>query len=103
MVQIYTKYLVASSQNNCTFCTRKTKNEFFCTTKMKTSLDKLVGYSNIHTFEKYEIIWKNYALKLAITSVIWLENHESSYSIAHFEKTFFRYLSYSKFVLLYDY
>ena len=70
---------------------------------MKTSFGKLVGHSNMHTFAKYEIIWKNYALKLAIASVIWLGNHESSYSIAHFEKTFLRYLPYSKFVFLYGY
>src|SRR3954470_9744699 len=31
----------------------------------------------------------NYPFKLAITSAIWLESHEPSYSIAHFEKTFF--------------
>jgi len=70
---------------------------------MKTSFGKLVGHSNMHTFAKYEIIWENYPLKLAITSVIWLESHESSYSIAHFEKTFLRYLHYSKFVGLYGY
>ena len=70
---------------------------------MKTSFGKLVGHSNMHTFAKYEIIWQNYPLKLAITSVIWLESHESSYSIAHFEKTFLRYLPYSKFVILYGY
>src|ERR1043165_6478299 len=56
---------------------------------MKTSYRKLVGNSNIHICAKYEIIWGNYPLKLAITSAIWLESHEPSYSIAHFEKTFF--------------
>src|SRR3954462_864208 len=64
---------------------------------MKTSFGKLVGHSNIHTYAKYEIIWGNYHLKLAITSAIWLESHEPSYSIAHFEKTFLIDLHYSKF------
>ena len=81
------------------------KNEkwIFRATKMKTSFGKLVGHSNMHTFAKYEIIWQNYPLKVAITSAIWLKSHESSYSIAHFEKTFLRYLPYSKFVILYGY
>ena len=70
---------------------------------MKTSFGKLVGHSNIHTYAKYEIIWGNYHLKLAITSAIWLESHEPSYLIAHFEKTFLIDLHYSKFVGLYGY
>ena len=65
---------------------------------MKTSFGKLVGHSNIQTYAKYEIIWGNYHLKLAITSAIWLESHEPSYSIAHIEKTFLIDLHYSKFV-----
>ena len=68
---------------------------------MKTSFGKLVTHSNMHPVAQNEIIWKNYPLKLALTSVIWLENHEPSYTIAHFEKTFLKYLSYSKFVDLY--
>src|SRR3954470_1815955 len=72
-------------------------------TKMKTSFGKLVGHSNIHTYAKYEIIWGNYHLKLAITSAICLESHEPSYSIAHFEKTFLIVLHYSKFFGLYGY
>ena len=47
-VQIHTKYLVASSQNNPTFGTRK----------MKTSFGKLVDHSNMQPFSKYEIIWE---------------------------------------------
>ena len=74
---------------------------FFRTKKMKTSFDKLVSHSNMHPFVQYEIIWENYPLKLALTSVIWLESHEPSYSIAHFEKNFLRYLHYSKFIGLY--
>ena len=72
-------------------------------TKMKTSFGKLVGHSNINTYAKYEIIRENYPLKVAITSAIWLESHESSYSIAHFEKTFLRYLHYSMFFVFYGY
>ena len=89
LVQIDIKYLVDPSQKDPTFGTRKMKNGSFPATKMKTSFDKLVGHSNIHTYTKYEIIWGNYHLKLAITSAIWLESQEPSYSIAHFEKTFF--------------
>src|SRR3954469_8715765 len=53
---------------------RHSENEkwIFRATEMKTSFGKLVGHSNIHTYEKYEIIWGNYHLKLAITSAIWL-------------------------------
>ena len=70
---------------------------------MNTSFGKLVGHSNIQTYAKNEIIWGNYHLKLAISLAIWLESHEPSYSIAHFEKTFLIYLHYSKFVGLYGY
>src|SRR3954465_10021757 len=75
----------------------------FRATKMNTSFGKLVGHSNIHTYAKYEIIRGKYHLKLAITSAIWLESHEPSYSIAHFEKTFLIDLHYSMFVGLYGY
>ena len=66
------------------------KNEkwIFHTTKMKTSFGILVAHSNMHPFAQNEIIWENCPLKLALTSVIWLESHEPSYSIAHFEKIF---------------
>src|SRR4051812_17973666 len=67
---------------------------------MKTSFEKLVAHSNMHPFAQNEIIWENYPLKLALTSVIWLESHAPSYSIAHFVKTFLRYLHYSKFIFL---
>ena len=70
---------------------------------MKTSFGKLVGHSNIHTYAKYEIIWVNYQLKLAVTSAIWLESHGPSYSIGHFEKTFLIDWHYSKFVGLFGY
>jgi len=70
---------------------------------MKNSFGKLVAHSNMHPFAQNEIIWENYPLKLALTSIIWLESHEPSYSIAHFEKTFLRYLPYSRFVILYGY
>ena len=63
---------------------------FFRTLKMKTSFDKLVSHSNMHPFAQNEIIWENYPSKLALTSVIWLESHEPSYSITHYEKTFFK-------------
>ena len=95
--------MVDPSQKDPTFGTRKMKNAFFLATKMKTYVGKLVGHSNIHTYAKYEIIWGNYHLKLAINSAIWLETHEPSYSIAHFEKTFLIDLHYSKFVGLYGY
>ena len=71
----------------------------FRATEMKYSFSKLVGHSNIHTYAKYEIIWVNYYLKLAVTSAIWLESHEPSYSIAHFEKTFLIDFHCYKFVL----
>ena len=103
MVQIYTKYLVGSSQKKPYFCHSEMEKWIFRAKKMKTSFRKLIGHSNIHTYAKYEIIWENYSLKLALTSVIWLESHESSYSIAHFEKTFLTYLPYFKFVVLYGY
>ena len=61
--------------------------DFSCN-ENENSFGKLVDHSNIHTYAKYEIIWVNYHFKLVITSAIWLESHESSYSIAHFEKTF---------------
>ena len=66
------------------------KNEkwIFCTMKMKISFGKLVAHSNMHPFAQNEIIWENYPLKLALTSAIWLESREPSYSIPHFEKTF---------------
>ena len=70
---------------------------------MKTYFGKLVGHSNIHTYAKFEIIWGNIHFKLAITFAIWLESHEPSYSIAHFEKTFSIDLNYYKFVGLYGY
>ena len=54
---------------------RHSENEkwIFRATKVKSSFGKLVGHSNMHTFTKYEITWQKYPLKLAITSVIWLE------------------------------
>ena len=70
---------------------------------MKTSFGKLVAYSNMHPFAQNEIILENYPSKLALISVICLESHEPSYSIAHFEKTFLIDLHYSKFVGLYGY
>src|SRR3954462_1965674 len=78
---------------------RHPENEkwIFRATKMKTSLGKLVGHTNIHTYEKYEIIWGNYHLKLSITSAICLESHDPSYSIALFEKNFLIVLIYSNF------
>ena len=77
------------------------EKQIFRTTKMKTSFGKLIAHSNMHPFAQYEIIWENYPFKLALTPVIWLESHEPSHSIAHFERTFLTYLHYYKFVGLY--
>ena len=81
----------------------KNEKQFFRRTKINNFFGNLVAHFSMHPFAQYEIIWENYPFKLAVTSVIWLESHESSYSIAHLKKTFIRFLSYSKFVVLYGY
>src|ERR1041385_8158873 len=62
--------------------------DFSCNENEKF-LIKLVAHSNMHPIAQYEIIWENYPFKLALTSTICLERHKLSYSIAHFEKSFF--------------
>ena len=88
MFQIHINFLIGTLQKNPYIRHLEKEKWIFHATEMKTFFGKFVVYSNVHTFAKYEIFWENYPLKLAITSVIWLESHESSYSIARFVKTF---------------
>jgi hypothetical protein len=62
----------------------------FCAKKMKTSFCNIVYHSESNTFAQYRIIWTKYVMIVAITLVVWLKSHESSYMIAlfweHFKK-----------------
>ena len=63
---------------------------FFRPKKKKTSLGNIVCHPKMHPCAKYEIIWTNYAMNVAIRLIIWLESHESSRMIAHFWEHFFQ-------------
>ena len=75
------------------------EKSFFCATKMKTPFDNIVSHPKMHMCAQYGHIIINYAMDVAITLVICLESHETSYVIALFENTLFKYLQYSKFVI----
>ena len=51
---------------------------YFYSEKKKTFFCNIVRHSKMHACAKYEVIWRNYAVNMAITSVIWPESHESS-------------------------
>ena len=53
----------------------------------------------MHICAKYGHFMMNYAMKMAMTTVIWLESHECSYMISLFVKVFFENLSKFKFII----
>ena len=61
--------------------------------KMKTYLGNIVYHSKMHPCARYEIIWTNYAMNVAIRLIIWLESQESSRLIAHFWEHFFKIIT----------
>ena len=88
LVHFGNKYMVGASQKNSFWALKKWKMNF-CPKKMKTSLGNIVYHSNMHPCAQYEIIWTNYAMKVAIRLIIWLENPKPSRVIAHFWEHFF--------------
>ena len=92
LVQFDNKYMVRPSQKKLILGTRKNGKWMFHAKKMKTSLGNIVCHPKMHPCAQYEIIWRNYAVNLAIRLIIWLESHESSCMIAHFWEHFFKIL-----------
>ena len=92
LVQFCNKYMVGPSQKNSFWALEKWKMNFSSKEK-KTSLGNIVCHSKMHPCAKYEIIWTNYAMNVAIRLIIWLESHESSHMIAHFWEHFFKIIA----------
>ena len=57
---------------------------------MKTSLGNIVCHSNMHPCARYEIIWTNHAMNVAIRLIIWLESYLSPHMIARFWEHFLK-------------
>ena len=89
LVQFCNKYMVGPSQKKTHLRHSQNGKWFFRPKKMKTSLGNIVCHSNMHPCAKYEIIWTNYAMKVAIRLIIWLERHWSPHVIARFWEHFF--------------
>jgi hypothetical protein len=92
LVQFCNKYLVGPSQKN-SFWALKKRKWFFCAKKMKTPFGNIVCHFNMPPCAKYEIIWTNYGMNVAMTLIIWLESRESSHMIAHFREHFFKIIA----------
>ena len=81
----FTKKLISGTQKNGKW--------IFRPKKMKNSLGNIVCHSKMHPCARYEVIWTNYAMNVAIRLIIWLESHESSRMIAHFWEHFFKIIA----------
>src|SRR6266498_4159340 len=60
------------------------ENHFFCKKKSETPFGNIVFQGKMHICAKYGHFMTNCAMKMAMTTVIWLESHECSYMISHF-------------------
>ena len=92
LVQFCNNYLVGSSQKTSFGALKKWKM-FFRPKKMKTSLGNIVCHSKMHPCSQYEILWTNYAMRVAIRLIIWLESHWSPHLIARFWEHFFKIIA----------
>ena len=84
LVQFCNKYMVGPSQKNSFWALKKNGKWIFRPKKMKNSVGNIIFHSKMHPCARYEVIWTNYAMNVAIRLIIWLESHESSRMIAHF-------------------
>src|SRR6266540_3304750 len=62
----------------------------FCKKKSETPFGNIVFHGKMHICAKYGHFMTNYAMKMAMTTVIWLESHECSYMMSLFVKVFFQ-------------
>ena len=90
LVQFCNKYMVGPSQKKTHFGHSENGKCIFREKKMKTPLGNIVWNSKMPPCARYEIVWTNYAMNVAIRLIIWLESHESSRMIAHFWEHFFK-------------
>ena len=59
----------------------------------------IVFHGKMHICAKYGNFMMNYAMKMAMTTGIWLETHESSHMVSLFVKVFFQHLSKFTFII----
>ena len=93
LVQFCNKYIIGPSQKNSFWALENMENEFFVQKNLKTSLGNIVWNSKMHPCSRYEVIWTNYAMNVAIRLIIWLESHESSCIIARFWELCFKIIA----------
>ena len=72
----------------------------FCKIKLKTSLSNIMRHAKTNMCAQYGLIQTKYSMYVAVTLVIWLESHETSYVIALFVNTFYKYLQYFKCIII---
>ena len=96
LVQFCNKYMVGPSQKTH-FRHSENGKWFFRPKKMKTSLGNIVWNSKMPPCARYEIVWTNYAMHVAIRLIVWLESHWSPHMIARFLEHFLKIIIGLKF------
>ena len=91
-VHFCNNYLVGHSQKTYVWALGKWKMNFPCKENEKFR-SNIVWNSKMYPCAQYEIIWKNYAMNVAIRLIIWLESHESSRLIARFGEHLFKIIA----------
>ena len=82
--------LVAASRKTHVFCIQKMKNGFFLLNKLEPRFGNIVCHHKTEACAKFGHIIKNYSTDAAISLLVWLESHESSFMVGRFLEHFFK-------------
>ena len=82
--------LVAASRKTHVFSIQKIKNGFFLLNKLEPRSGNIVCHHKTEACAKFGHIIKNYSTDAAISLLVWLESHESSFMVGSFLEHFFK-------------
>ena len=81
--------LVAASRKTHVFSIQKMKNDFLVN-RLEPRFGNIVCHHKMEASAKFGHIIKNYSTDAAISLLVWLERHESSFMVGRFLEHFFK-------------
>ena len=69
---------------------KKNEKRFFLLNKLEPRFGNIVCHHKTEACAKFGHIIKNYSTDAAISLLVWLEIHESSFMVGHFLEHFFK-------------
>ena len=92
--------LVAASRKTHVFSIQKNEKQFFLLNKLEPRFGNIVRHHRTEACAQFWHIIRNYSTDAAISLLVWLESHESSFMVGRFLEHFLKNAGIASLVFL---